>query len=723
MAGDLVWFGPSLDEVLGDVGVECPAGLEQDRVVGGLLDERVPELVHPGRDPPLLDEQIPSHQVSERGIEVGGLGEVCQLFELEFSTEHRCELEDLACALLETIEPGIEEAGDGAGDGRRRILVDQGPPPVQPRERSRLHHLAEDLLHEERVPVGSLVDQGVEWLGHVLGVEDLRHHVASGRLVEGGEADRGVPVREVAGGGLVESPRRIVPIRTHEADDGQHRSVGRLHQFLEQCERDGVGPVEVLDHQHARRRCRTRLDVVDDGREHLALQGRRFHVADQGGHVRFGIDAQHHGEERGSVAGLGHHGLDGGGDLRSARLGIVVLVDLEEPGEQIDEGRIRDGRVVGEALRLCPSDVGGGRLLCRPPGEAPLGLEIGLQGTCELRLPDACLADDRADLALSGSDALDHPTQLRQLRDPSDEARLPTEHCLVRRLRSDRQHSIGGDGLGLPLRRHRLDGLDVEEPFDEPMGGPGDLQCAGCCGLFHAGCDVHRVSQRGVLDPEIRSHLADDHEPGVDPHSEVELHSPALLDLSGVRLGGSQHLEAGHDGPLRIVLVGDGSAEEGEYGVAHQTCERSLVAVDGTDEPLERPVDDVCPVLRVELLGGSRRPLHVGEQHRDRPPFAGHRLAGPRRLELLLQTRRQVSRQGIRWLGGVGGVEARAAVGTERVPLPIGGRARRAGEREGSPAVRAEGSPLRVRMATCVACHGMPPSCWNHTDRALAGAV
>ncbi len=107
--------------------------------------------------------------------------------------------------------------------------------------------------------------------------------------------------------------------------------------------------------------------------------------------------------------------------------------------------------------------------------------------------------------------------------------------------------------------------------------------------------------------------------------------------------------------------------EEGKDGIAHESGQSPLVSVDRADQVLECAVDDLGPLLGVELLGGSSGALEIGEEHRDGSPFTGHRAARSSRFELPEQFGRQIPLQVLARGGGTGGgVQAVAAVRAER---------------------------------------------------------
>ena len=88
------------------------------------------------------------------------------------------------------------------------------------------------------------------------------------------------------------------------------------------------------------------------------------------------------------------------------------------------------------------------------------------------------------------------------------------------------------------------------------------------------------------------------------------------------------HREAGADGALGVVLVGDRSAEHAHHVVADVLVDRPAVALDLLAEPAQRAVDERLHRLRVEALGDGRVAGEVGEQDRRLAPLLRKLLVG-----------------------------------------------------------------------------------------------
>ena len=66
----------------------------------------------------------------------------------------------------------------------------------------------------------------------------------------------------------------------------------------------------------------------------------------------------------------------------------------------------------------------------------------------------------------------------------------------------------------------------------------------------------------------------------------------------------------------RVVLVGDRRAEQRHDAVAGVLVDGALEAVNAVGKDQEEAIEDLVPLLGVDLLGELHGPLHVGEQHR-----------------------------------------------------------------------------------------------------------
>ena len=123
-----------------------------------------------------------------------------------------------------------------------------------------------------------------------------------------------------------------------------------------------------------------------------------------------------------------------------------------------------------------------------------------------------------------------------------------------------------------------------------------DLGC-----LFHACGDVDGISHRRIFHPLSRPDRADDDQAGVDANPHAEFDAPTGAYRLAVGTHAIDDREPGKHGPLRIVLVGNRCAEKGQDAIACQACDRAAIRVDRLVHVLERAVDDLGPLLRIEF--------------------------------------------------------------------------------------------------------------------------
>ena len=124
--------------------------------------------------------------------------------------------------------------------------------------------------------------------------------------------------------------------------------------------------------------------------------------------------------------------------------------------------------------------------------------------------------------------------------------------------------------------------------------------------------DVDRVAHHRVAVAD----LAGQHVAGVDPDPQREAAAGGGGDVLVDLLHRGLHRQAGADGTLGVVLVGDRRTEHRHHVVADVLVDGAAVADDLLPEPAQRPVDDRLHGLGVHALGDRRVAEQVGEQHR-----------------------------------------------------------------------------------------------------------
>ena len=84
----------------------------------------------------------------------------------------------------------------------------------------------------------------------------------------------------------------------------------------------------------------------------------------------------------------------------------------------------------------------------------------------------------------------------------------------------------------------------------------------------------------------------------------------------GVLLNRLLHAQRGVGRAHRVVLVGDGRAEDRHDPVAEHLVHGALVVMDRLHHPLEDGVEELPRFFRITVGKQLHRPLEVGEQHR-----------------------------------------------------------------------------------------------------------
>ena len=135
--------------------------------------------------------------------------------------------------------------------------------------------------------------------------------------------------------------------------------------------------------------------------------------------------------------------------------------------------------------------------------------------------------------------------------------------------------------------------------------------------LLHARRQAHRVALRRVVHAQIVADLAHDDLSGIEAHANRKVQSARQPQLIGVGPERVAQVQRGVAGALRVVLVGDGRAEQRHDAVAGVLVHRAFEAVHAVGKDGEEAVEDRVPLFRIDLFGQLHRALHVGEQHGD----------------------------------------------------------------------------------------------------------
>ncbi|MCY1218524.1 hypothetical protein D9M72_304730 [compost metagenome] len=121
---------------------------------------------------------------------------------------------------------------------------------------------------------------------------------------------------------------------------------------------------------------------------------------------------------------------------------------------------------------------------------------------------------------------------------------------------------------------------------------------------------AHYHFARIDADPDLqRDTLREPHAIGVVPH-------------------GLLHAQRGEQGPLRMVLVRDGGAEQRQDAVAHRLGHVALIVMNRLHHQGQDRIDQAAGILGIQVVNQRGRPGHVGEQRCDHLALAVPRAAG-----------------------------------------------------------------------------------------------
>jgi hypothetical protein len=124
-----------------------------------------------------------------------------------------------------------------------------------------------------------------------------------------------------------------------------------------------------------------------------------------------------------------------------------------------------------------------------------------------------------------------------------------------------------------------------------------------------------RLTDRGVVHVKVAADGTDHHLSRVQPNSDCKWHPGRAAYVSCIPLHRLLHPERRIARPHRVVLVGEGRAEERHDAVAHYLVDSALVAMDGLHHQLEHGVEELARLLGVAVGEQLHRPFEVGEEH------------------------------------------------------------------------------------------------------------
>ena len=171
------------------------------------------------------------------------------------------------------------------------------------------------------------------------------------------------------------------------------------------------------------------------------------------------------------------------------------------------------------------------------------------------------------------------------------------------RLGERADQAVDRDRLGLAAQRQLAGRLEGEAMPRERMGGLGYQDRSRGRGPEEAGGGVHGVAGHLVGRAGGIAEAAGHDRAGVDGDVQGHRLAEPRRPFVAQRCAAGQHVERGVERPLRIVLVSDRRAEDGEDGIAHELLDEAVVAGDRLGERLEQRVLERAHLLGIEALG------------------------------------------------------------------------------------------------------------------------
>jgi hypothetical protein len=146
--------------------------------------------------------------------------------------------------------------------------------------------------------------------------------------------------------------------------------------------------------------------------------------------------------------------------------------------------------------------------------------------------------------------------------------------------------------------------IDLNKTLDQAQRLGGELDTAWRRKLLHAGRQMRSTADRGVCHPQIASNRAYHHLARVEPNSDLHAHAVAPPHFIGVALYRPLHAKRGEASSQRVVLVGEGSAEESHNTVASRLVHHAFEVMDRLDHPFQHRIEEL-----LRDLGSRAAPL------------------------------------------------------------------------------------------------------------------
>src|SRR5215471_17271711 len=271
----------------------------------------------------------------------------------------------------------------------------------------------------------------------------------------------------------------------------------------------------------------------------------------------------------------------------------------------------------------------------RPWGRGASVVKRHAVGALDELVTEAALSRPRLpghqdDSGPTGSGFAQGPLEQRELALAADEAREAArpgtvETALDPARTAQLEHAHGN---ARPLEALFSPVEEVEEARGEARGLLGHRDAARGGQLLHPGGEADDVPLRGVVHAQVVADPAHDDLAGVETHPHRELEPALAPHVFGERAEVARQIQSGSTRTLRMVLVGNGGAEERHDAVTRVLVDGPLVSVNAAREDPEQAIEEAMPFLGVDALCQLHRAHDVGEEDGDQLALAPERVLG-----------------------------------------------------------------------------------------------
>ncbi|MNF69301.1 hypothetical protein D3C84_511760 [compost metagenome] len=188
----------------------------------------------------------------------------------------------------------------------------------------------------------------------------------------------------------------------------------------------------------------------------------------------------------------------------------------------------------------------------------------------------------------------------------------------TRAQRAEPLHLVHNEGIGNAFDLGGPQSLEFEITLRQLVGGLAHQDRRGCGDSLHPGRNVDRVPDRIVIGVQIvRADRTHDDLSGMD--ADADLQRNAFLQANAVAMSAYRllHAQCRIQRPLRMILMGDGGAEQREDAIAQRLGHVAFVVVDGFHHQRDDGLDQALGLFRIEVMDQRRGTGHVGKKCRD----------------------------------------------------------------------------------------------------------